>query len=134
MNKSILVKRQNETVEYQQLYDESVKELNEKTKKLLKYQDIVKTFNTQIKMFEDFQTSAIKDIDRLKNQVNLFQDLYQKEKLEKESLLKRCRPTERQAAAKSALDNYKHKRIDSKSFEYVPYQDEPNNANLEALN
>ena len=112
MNKSILVKRQSETVEYQHLYDESVKELNEKTKKLLKYQDIVKTFNTQIKMFEDFQTSAIKDIDRLKNQVNLFQDLYQKEKLEKESLLKRCRPTERQAAAKSALDNYKQKRID----------------------
>ena len=37
MNKNILVKRQSENVEYQQLYDEASKELNEKTKKLQKY-------------------------------------------------------------------------------------------------
>ena len=77
------------------MYDEAVKDLNEKTKKLQKYQDIVKTFNSQIQMFEDFQKSAIKDINMLRSQVNLFQDLFQKEKLEKESLQKKCRPSQR---------------------------------------
>ena len=46
MNKNILVQRQTESVEIQHLYDQAKKEINEKTNKLQKYQDIVKTFNS----------------------------------------------------------------------------------------
>ena len=66
-----------------------------KSQKLNKYHDIVKTFNAQVKMFEDFQVTAMKEIDQLKSKLGYFKDMYQKEKLEKESLLKRCRPTDR---------------------------------------
>ena len=95
MNKNILKNNQNENSGLQKLYDEATKKLEVKSQKLIKYHDIVKTFNVQIKMFEDFQTTAMKEIDQLKSQLSYFRDMHQKEKLEKESLLKRCRPTDR---------------------------------------
>ena len=79
-------------------------------------------------MFEDFQKSSLKDINMLRTQVSLFQDLFQKEKLEKEALLKRVRPSERHAAANSVLDNYTnksaaphHQTNASNSFDYQQF-------------
>ena len=63
MNKSILKKNQTDSTEIQKMYEDATKKLEVKSQKLLKYHDIVKTFNGQIKMFEDFQITAIKEID-----------------------------------------------------------------------
>ena len=55
MNKNILVQRQSEASGLQNQYEEAIKDIADKNKKLQKYQDIVKSFNAQIEMFEKFQ-------------------------------------------------------------------------------
>ena len=54
MNKNILVQRQSEASGLQHQYEESIKDIADKNKKLQKYQDIVKSFNAQIEMFDKF--------------------------------------------------------------------------------
>ena len=55
-------------------------QLVDRSAKLRRYTEVVKTFDSQIRMFDEFQKSSLEEMEKLKSQVRLFQDLFQKEK------------------------------------------------------
>ena len=95
MNKKLIRSHEEEIKSLTEYITKTDKDLTVKTKKLEKYQDIIKSFNGQIEMFEEFQKNSVREIEKLQDQASLFQDLYKKEKLEKEELIKKLRPSMR---------------------------------------
>lgn len=93
MNKKLIMGHQDET---KRLTDElaiATEKLETKSKKLDRYVAVAKTFDAQIEMFDQFQQKSINEMNMLQSQVTLFQDLFQKEKLEKEECIARMRPS-----------------------------------------
>ena len=63
MNKKLIKSHERELKPLTDYIAKADKELNAKTKKLEKYQDIMKSFNGQIEMFEEFQKNSAKEIE-----------------------------------------------------------------------
>ena len=95
MNKKLIKTHEEEMKTLTDYIKKTDKELQEKTKKLEKYQDVLKTFNGQIDMFERFQQRSVKDIERLQKESSKYRELYKKEKKENENLVAKLRPSQR---------------------------------------
>ena len=78
-----------------QEFDLTKKKLAERTQKLAKFAEVIKTFDEQIQAFEAFEKKANTEIDSLQNQVKYFKDLYEKEKFDKEDAIRKLRPSQR---------------------------------------
>ena len=92
MNKNLIMKHQEESNQLQAQIKILRKELDSKSIKLQRYTEVVKTFDSQIQIFEDFQKSSLEEMNKLKSQVRLFQELFQKEKTVNCELIRKLQP------------------------------------------
>jgi chromosome segregation ATPase len=89
MNKQMLVSHQKEVSELQQNLSAVKTELRAKTEKVETYQEIMKSFNGQINEFEEFQQNSQRDMNTLSEQYKLYKELYEKESMQKQLLIKK---------------------------------------------
>ena len=92
MNKNLIMKHQEESAQLQEQITMLRSEIDTKTVKLKRYTEVVKTFESQIHIFEDFQKSSLEEMEKLKSQVRLFQELFQKEKTVNCELIRKLQP------------------------------------------
>ena len=67
MNKKLIVNHQEEVGKLTQELHDAQDQIDSKNVKLVRYAEIIKTFDAQIEMFEEFQSKSIMEMNKLQS-------------------------------------------------------------------
>ena len=72
MNKNLIMKHTDEMARIAEENKMLKAQFDVKVAKLQRYTEVIKTFDSQIQIFEEFQKSSLEEMNKLKSQVRLF--------------------------------------------------------------